>query len=454
MNETISVLPSRHYLWKPDCGVATGSAPVEQYQVITSGDGSTDFRFGSSIAVSSSDPDTAIVAAKGATVNGVPDVGAAYVLEQNQGYWSEVVKLEPSDPDEDQDFGRAVAFDWGDASSWDDAFALVGSPRRDTSGKRNSGAVYLFERSGSNWQETRQIIPTDHDAGDQFGCALDVRALDGEGETNWLIVGATGKRVNGHSRAGAVYLFERGANGLWQETEQLTAFDPSASTYFGSSVALFEDAFLVGAPFAKINGNSSQGEAYLFERQTDGSWQQTKLLASDGSTRDYFGTSVAWFDANTVFAGAPQADIGSDYNQGAVYRFERQADGSWQQTQKLVSDDSEPAQLFGHTIACCYIDTTASQPIPQLVISAHKTDIRNPHGIDVGDAQPVRAGAAYLFAMDSNTNWLQVDKLTAATRANDERFGVALGAGTDTLLIGAPFETVFGKEDQGMIYAH
>ena len=49
---------------------------------------------------------------------------------------------------------------------------------------------------------------------------------------------------------------------------------------------------VVGAWGADPAGSGS-GAAYILERQSDGAWTQTKVVAADGAWRDYFGYSVA-----------------------------------------------------------------------------------------------------------------------------------------------------------------
>ena len=52
----------------------------------------------------------------------------------------------------------------------------------------------------------------------------------------------------------------------WSQQQKLTASDGAADDNFGFSVALSSDAntALVGAPFARVAGNTNQGAAYAF----------------------------------------------------------------------------------------------------------------------------------------------------------------------------------------------
>jgi ketosteroid isomerase-like protein len=143
--------------------------------------------------------------------------------------------------------------------------------------------------------------------------------------------------------AGAVYVFERQADGSWAQATKLTADDAAAGDEFGRSVALSGSRVLVGA--VKNDGaNEDAGAAYVFERQADGSWTQVATLtAADAAESDWFGNAVALQDGRAL-VGA----FFDDVDTGAAYVFDRQADGSWAQTAKLTAADAR-ARKNGRT---------------------------------------------------------------------------------------------------------
>lgn len=112
-----------------------------------------------------------------------------------------------------------------------------------------------------------------------------------------LVVGDSGDDDNG-SNAGAAYVFERLANGIWQEIVKLSASDASAEDRFGSTVELNGDRMVIGASGNDDDGENS-GAAYVFERLANGDWQEVaKLTAFDAAAGDTFG-SVACRSALT-----------------------------------------------------------------------------------------------------------------------------------------------------------
>jgi hypothetical protein len=121
--------------------------------------------------------------------------------------------------------------------------------------------------------------------------------------------------------SGAAYVYT-GAGGVWTEQAKLTASDADYgnNNYFGWSVALDQDAIVVGAWGHDTENARDSGSVYVFSR-SGGDWtEQTKLTASDGTIADWFGHSVAT-SVGSVVVGAEFADTRNGENSGAVYTF-------------------------------------------------------------------------------------------------------------------------------------
>ena len=78
-------------------------------------------------------------------------------------------------------------------------------------------------------------------------------------------------------------------------------------------------------------------------------WRATaKLTASDGRANDKLGYSVA-LDGNTLVAGArDRSEVG--FASGAVYVYERDADGSWTEV-KVLPADLGSGDSYGQTVS-------------------------------------------------------------------------------------------------------
>jgi len=158
--------------------------------------------------------------------------------------------------------------------------------------------------------------------------------------------------------------------------------------------------------------------------------QQAQLTASDGGGGDCFGRSVA-ISGDTAVVGAYFDDVGANADQGSAYIFARNGT-SWVQQQKLTAADGAALDMFGVTVALS--DDTA-------VVGAYNDDV----------GANTNQGSAYVFVR-SGTTWSQQQQLTAADGAADDRFGWSVAIAGDTAVVGAPYDDVGAKADQGSAY--
>jgi hypothetical protein len=186
-------------------------------------------------------------------------------------------------------------------------------------------------RSGTTWSQQAQLTAADGAASDQFGSAV---ALAGR-------TALVGSPYHGTSGQGAAYVFVR-AGTTWSQQAPLTAIDGAASDKFGSAVALAGDTALVGSPY---HGTSGQGSAYVFARSGTTWGQQGQLKATDGAANDLFGSSVALY-ADTALVGAPRDDVGANTDQGSACVFTRSGT-SWSQQTQLTATDGVAHDQFG-----------------------------------------------------------------------------------------------------------
>ena len=125
-----------------------------------------------------------------------------------------------------------------------------------------------------------------------------------------------GEPYGGNAGQGAAYVYAENGSGVWSQTAELTASGGTGGGGLGISVALSRSTALMGG-----DSNSLAGAAYVFA-ENGSSWSQTaELTASDGATRDTFGTSVA-LSGTTALVGAPNRNVGRNTGQGAAYVFE------------------------------------------------------------------------------------------------------------------------------------
>ena len=122
-------------------------------------------------------------------------------------------------------------------------------------------------------------------------------------------------------------LSERGSNievsedREWQETQKLTASDGAENDSFVIGIAMSDERIVVGWFSWDDNGNDS-GAAYVYDLE-DGVWQETqKLTASDGAVNNSFGIGIAMSDERIVVGAYLDNDNGNNSGSAYVYDLE------------------------------------------------------------------------------------------------------------------------------------
>jgi hypothetical protein len=130
-----------------------------QQQKLVASDAQADDYFGRSVAI---DGDT-IIAGAAEEDTGGSAAGAAYVFTRSGTTWTQQQKLVASDAQASDFFGYSTAIS-GDT-------VVVGAFGEDT-GSSSAGAAYVFTRSGTTWSQQQKIQASDLQASDYFGRAL------------------------------------------------------------------------------------------------------------------------------------------------------------------------------------------------------------------------------------------------------------------------------------------
>lgn len=285
-----------------DNGSGSGSAYVflrsgsswTQQAKLTPSDGAASDNFGCSVAISGA---YAIVGAEGDGDGSY--YGAAYIFYRSGASWTEQAKLTADTPAAFDFFGRAVSIS-GD-------YAAIGADRSDAAGE-DSGAVYMFQRSGT-WTRQARLMGGDSAAFDYFGGTVCIAG-------DLMIVGAEGDDDMG-SGSGSAYIFQRGVSG-WTNQGKLTAADGTAGAAFGSGVTITSDHAVVGA-MQDDEDAPDAGAVYIYRRNI-GTWEfRSKRTASDGDEGNLLGCAVS-ASGDIVLAGAYN-ERSSGANSGAAYFF-------------------------------------------------------------------------------------------------------------------------------------
>jgi len=330
-----------------DGDFSTGSAYIfkrdlmgnwNEVQKLTASDAQFNDLFGTSVSISG---DYAIVGAERDSDNGLFS-GSAYIFKRDaMGNWNEVQKLIASDGAFRDFFGTSVSISGN--------YAIVGANEDGDNGEQ-SGSAYLFEMDANgNWNQVQKLTASDGGGIDQFGISVSISS-----SSERAIIGAY-RNTNSAFQSGAVYVFDRGFMGNWNETQKLTASDGTENAFFGWSVSISDsgDMAIIGAE--REGFPNGPGAAYIFKRSVlaasaDSHWMEVqKLTASDGAGDDRFGSSVSISEDLVVIGAFVDDDDGS--GSGSAYIFERRPIGKWNEIHKLTASDAEAADLFGFSVS-------------------------------------------------------------------------------------------------------
>ena len=307
-----------------------------------------------------------------------------------------------------------IASEFGNAIALSGTTLIAGSQWHDPFGTGDAyGAAYLFVASGSGWAQQAKLASSSYDPDEHFG-----RSVAIEGDT--AIVGAPGDANPGAPASGAVYVFERQGT-IWTEVARLVASDASTFDSFGSAVAIDGDTLAIGAQYDNSGGGTFAGSAYVFVRSGSNWSQQAKLVAAGSASNELMGACID-VDGDRIAVGAPQRDSGGKVNSGAVFTFERSGT-AWTQTAELFSSDVDAADQFGYALA----------------LDADTLLVGAPYDDGAGS----NAGAAYVFT-HSGGAWSSPVKLTDFAQVYADKFGTSVDLEGDRAVIGLPVSFIPG----------
>ncbi|MBV1880797.1 MAG: thrombospondin type 3 repeat-containing protein [Pseudomonadales bacterium] len=314
-NDGYSNLREYHAVTSPDDAAVPALAldGINGFYKAIADDGKISDYFGDSVSI---DGDTALVGA-----SGVDDGGAAYIYVRDWlGSWVMQAKLRVPDGESGNSFGYSVSLHNGTAVIGDNRNADI---------SRHSGAAYVFVHDGSgNWSFQKKLSPSsDSEIDTLFGASVAIK-----GDT--IIVGAYGdKQGTDFNKIGSAYVFIR-EQGNWSEQAKLIAADAGPLRSFGNRVAIQDDRVII----------NSTGGVYLFTRDDNAVWtEQVKLSPLDSVS------SIAFNDSHIVM-GSSWSDQDS-YRAGAVHIYiEHNVDG-WTLTDTVFASDIKTLDKFGSHIA-------------------------------------------------------------------------------------------------------
>lgn len=379
---------------------------------------------GNTLAVSAFNEDGDGVGVNDVQNDNQPTSGAVYVYERSGANWSQQAYIKAPAGSQDRRFGSSI-----DISNDGNRLAIGMSLDRSNatgvngdftaSGNLDSGAVFLYVRSGTIWTFDTYFKASNPGVDDFFASHV---TISGDGNTLAVVAhgedsSATG--INGNqadnsaTSSGAVYLF-RYSSSTWTQEAYIKASNTDLGDFIINS-ALSDDGntLAVGATgedssSAGINGDQSNnsfsnaGAVYVF-RFTAGNWvQEAYLKASNSSTNDRFGAglhlsasgdllavSATSEDSNAIEIGGDETN-NSLTESGAVYIFRRE-NTSWTQEAYVKASNTGTNDGFGSFLQVSSDGTRIA--IAAVAESSSSTGING----DQADNSAALSGAVYII---------------------------------------------------------
>jgi hypothetical protein len=352
--------------------------------------------------------------------------GAAYLFENRNGVWTQVVRLEDSSGEARDYFGCCVKLT--------PTRIYVGAYKADRTNLQptaDAGALFVYERDKSGIVFLREILYADKfvDPNDK---SKGVTPDSGTNECYGYSVAANSgfllvSNVTDDNRCGSVFAYYNNSGSWWLD-QKLTAAVRVQDSGFGEAVCLAQIGnqtyALVGAPADSSNATLHSGAVYVFKREWklvgtkyDYVWTQiAKIVPSDLGADECFGSSIAAND-KYFFVGNSTAKI-NNQAAGAVYVFALNEGGGFPQTAKVVPPQSTYRMYFGDSIAAADDSLLIGSPKAQ------------------AEGSTATCGSAFLFTQNLQGSWVFVKQYVPEAVYYLAGFGGAVDADATNLLVG------------------
>lgn len=363
--------------------------------------------FGESVAI---DGNYAIVGSWLDDNSNGKDAGTARIYHRVGAAWEEQAVLLAADGEAGDQFGISVSIS-GD-------FAFVGAHRDDNENGPFAGAVYIFQRNGTSWEQQARLIAGEGAFEDQFGAAVAAKG-------NRLVVGATGVNQN----RGAAYIYHQ-TGGDWLFINRVEASDGLQGDAFGHAVDIDGDYAVIGAHTADEAGFADAGAAYAFVFNGSQWVEQQRFASVNPIAEGAMGQSVAVSGAHAII-GASRETVEDQDKAGVAHVYVR--DGStWALQTSLEAFDHAEGDEFGYAV-------TMQGTYAVIGARWHRNN------------QGQKSGAAYLFKR-SGTTWISEARLLSGDGDVGDQFGNAVGFSNEQVIVGARWDDNEIGRDAGAAY--
>lgn len=324
--------------------------------------------------------------------------GTVYIYRINDGNWKFFQRIIPADPSSMKLFGSSIKLNG--------LTLLIGAPN--DSGK--SGAAYVFQFNGTNWEQTQKIVPVNKISGQLFGAAVDLGY-------DYALMSSVSKDDQGVA-SGLIYQYKITSKN-WTQEKVISSPEENENDLFGASISIVSAThFLVGAP--RGNGQVvNEGAIYSFIK-TDRTWSlNQKISPTNGQTDGLFSVATSYSDGR-LLVGAMQ-EAADSVRSGTAYIYQLDKAGKWSLEQQLFPDNQRNNDCFGMSV----------------LLNGEIAIIGSPNW-DNGEFNR-DSGSADLFYL-TDGKWTLSGKIIPEDGAQDDHFGMAMATYNSSLIIGSRFD--------------
>ena len=166
------------------------------------------------------------------------------------------------------------------------------------------------------------------------------------------VVGVSGESNCGPN-SGAVYVYRREPGTVfdnWRGVARLTPRTCRPNTFFGERVVLSGRRLLVSAAASERFGAAGTNAAYMFVRDTTGTWRQTARFTPPSDREE--GTFAADIDLDGDRAVVSTSGDPEDDRNGAVYVYNYDAArDTWRRSARLTAGQDPAVGVLGRAVA-------------------------------------------------------------------------------------------------------
>ena len=249
--------------------------------------------------------------------------------------------------------GTANASNFGHNSDIYEDTIVIGEILTSSNPSTNHSKVFVYRKDSSdNWniESTIQTIDISNNNGlDRMNFAHSISLYE-----NTLLISADDATVNGIDKVGVVEVWVRDQNNNWSHQQDLVHSDISNNDDFGggngytnayNTIDLYENIAVIACPEKKDSNNKEVGGVYIFERDSNSSWNQIQkienpTIGNSNGVSVNFANSVSIYNDTLIICW------------GSIYVYTKNNNGTWDYDQLIVA--SRISESHYHTKAKIY----------------------------------------------------------------------------------------------------